>query len=510
MTTNTTTKTIFDFIDPDFTPTNCQISALEQAALFLESDNEHILVINGYAGTGKTSISKFIFKYMDYLKLSSEAMTFTGKATRVFGNKTGMTCKTIHRGIYDVRENDEMETEFVHKKPTEEKKVFFVDEASLLHCYPDYMPQNSNLEIPGEASKASKPEGSLKAGYYLLNDLTSYANINQSKSKIIFVGDTMQLTMDGKEPMALSAKFWQDLGYQVRYTTLEEVKRTDNEVLNMATAIRKKHQGVTFEYKRENKNVFVSQYIYKEFYEKNPDPRKLEKSIILDYSNKMIAYINEKMRQKYFGRESARPLCYNERLCSYSNNYTMDTEILNGDFFNLISLHEEYKESVTFKLSQAKSNLIRQVIQNGNLPSYVHIQSAPNEIMVDLKYYKATLLTETGQTITAMICGHFLTSPSIEQCPFLNQAYVVHTIKEILKLYKNGEKPNSQELKKMISNHEIFNRLKLKYGYAITCHKAQGSEWENVYIRGMRNNLKNLKWKYTAVTRSSQKVFYTL
>lgn len=56
-----------------------------------------------------------------------------------------------------------------------------------------------------------------------------------------------------------------------------------------------------------------------------------------------------------------------------------------------------------------------------------------------------------------------------------------------------------------------FNALRLKFGYAITCHKAQGSEWNNVFVKCKTNQNQltaaYFRWFYTAITRTSQRLW---
>ena len=49
------------------------------------------------------------------------------------------------------------------------------------------------------------------------------------------------------------------------------------------------------------------------------------------------------------------------------------------------------------------------------------------------------------------------------------------------------------------------------FAYAITCHKAQGSEWPNVLVvddwpKRRNDQDTRIKWLYTAITRASKKV----
>jgi exodeoxyribonuclease-5 len=47
----------------------------------------------------------------------------------------------------------------------------------------------------------------------------------------------------------------------------------------------------------------------------------------------------------------------------------------------------------------------------------------------------------------------------------------------------------------------------MEFGYAITCHTSQGSEWENVVVLNeVLNKQEHHKWLYTAITRASKKL----
>ena len=74
-----------------------------------------------------------------------------------------------------------------------------------------------------------------------------------------------------------------------------------------------------------------------------------------------------------------------------------------------------------------------------------------------------------------------------------------------------GLKANTKEWKELLLSDPYFNALRVKFGYAITCHKAQGSEWKRVFI-DCKSHLSKLsqeyfRWFYTAITRSSEKLF---
>lgn len=60
---------------------------------------------------------------------------------------------------------------------------------------------------------------------------------------------------------------------------------------------------------------------------------------------------------------------------------------------------------------------------------------------------------------------------------------------------------------------KYFNALRVKFGYAITCHKAQGGEWKRAFVNCKTSmgyfNLSYFRWLYTALTRA-KKTLYTL
>ncbi|MFP3751604.1 ATP-binding domain-containing protein [Bacillus altitudinis] len=47
----------------------------------------------------------------------------------------------------------------------------------------------------------------------------------------------------------------------------------------------------------------------------------------------------------------------------------------------------------------------------------------------------------------------------------------------------------------------------MNFGYAITCHKSQGSQWDNVVvINEVLNHETHHRWLYTAITRAAEKL----
>ena len=65
---------------------------------------------------------------------------------------------------------------------------------------------------------------------------------------------------------------------------------------------------------------------------------------------------------------------------------------------------------------------------------------------------------------------------------------------------------------KAMKTDRYYNALQIKFAYAVTCHKAQGGQWQHVYIdQGyMTDEMltpEYMHWLYTAFTRATHKVF---
>jgi hypothetical protein len=64
----------------------------------------------------------------------------------------------------------------------------------------------------------------------------------------------------------------------------------------------------------------------------------------------------------------------------------------------------------------------------------------------------------------------------------------------------------SAEFRDLMQTDPYYNALQVKFGYALTCHKAQGGEWELVIVDPFGLPLASeygYRWLYTAVTRAS-------
>lgn len=96
-------------------------------------DQESYTVISGFAGTGKTTLVRFIIEALNILEDDVVYIAYTGKASLVLKNKGCENSMTAHRLLYHAREKPDGSFEFKPKKRLDcDYKMIVLDEASML------------------------------------------------------------------------------------------------------------------------------------------------------------------------------------------------------------------------------------------------------------------------------------------------------------------------------------------------------------------------------------------
>jgi hypothetical protein len=475
--------------------TDDQARAVEKLQVFLDGD-EQVFVLQGYAGSGKTTLLTGLVKYLDNIHRPLQLMAPTGRAAKVINDKTGEEATTIHKGIYsfdDLIEIDESEEKDEEKKKKNStflyqfklrqdqnirNKVLIVDEASMV----------SNNLSQGEFFRFGSG--------YLMNDLLAFARLAdpQLKTKIIFVGDPAQLPPVGVNfsPALSELYLTEKFNIQPVMTELKEVKRqsSDNGILKSASQIRK---GLTsgyfndFDISANGVDRFVLDYsmFFQRYFE-----LKAPKQIIT-YMNKTSSEINKRIRELKYG--SDMDIQVGDIVISGTNNYKAN--ILNGEF----AVVTEVLENVVHR----------------NVPFR---RKGGEVVHVDLHWRAVKLIKDDRQLVEGYILENYLNG---------DNDLLVDEMRALYVDFKNRHpklKAGSAEFKEAIKNDLFFNSLMIKYGYSVTCHKAQGGEWERtlvVWDRGIgennfqvgektRRNKSNkdfYRWAYTAITRASKEMF---
>jgi len=81
-------------------------------------------------------------------------------------------------------------------------------------------------------------------------------------------------------------------------------------------------------------------------------------------------------------------------------------------------------------------------------------------------------------------------------------------------LYRENNELFKHLRKEYLRTDPYANALRAKFGYAVTVHKAQGGEWDFVYVdmcaKMTRDTADFYRWSYTAITRAKKKAYLRL
>lgn len=463
-----------------------QSKAFEKIKDFLVREEEGIFLLKGYAGTGKTFLINSIAEYLGKNKVEFNLMAPTGRAARVLSKSTGRPAHTIHKSIYNL--NDIRE---VHDKETNESNVFYFFNLRV------NIEEAVKVIIVDEASMIGDNYSFQEVLRYgsgrLLKDLIDFTRINGNENvKLIFVGDNAQLppVKESFSPALAENYLQENYCRNVEEYTLEEVLRhSEGSILDAATSIRKSlskkiFNKLEFDYSKDDINKAEIDDIKKVY--KNTNPANLDyNSVILAYTNKQVSDYNEIIRTE-LGFD-VKGLNINERLIVVKNSYFSDINLYNGDFVILNSFSEaNEKVKVPIKMKGENDR---------------HIELVFRDVELNVKNNKGNY-----RKLKCKIFENLLFSANRDL-----------TIDEHKALYiyfciRNPElKKSSKEFKEKLAKDPYFNSVRVKFGYAVTVHKSQGGEWNNVYTdmfyTNGRSSADYFRWVYTAITRAKKNLY---
>ena len=446
-----------------FETTPGQKKIIEKLSEYLAADDfSRIFVLNGYAGTGKTTLIAALVGALKEVGIKPVLLAPTGRAAKVLARYAGEKALTIHKRIYRERTNADYESKFTLNPNPERGAVFIVDEASMLSD------TTSGGAVFGSGS--------------LLSDLVDYVRSGRG-CRLILVGDSAQLPPVGSDfspaldPSTLSAYG------EVDYATLDEVVRQESEsgILFNATLVRCMLENGLCEIPHFDLNYpDIEALEGGEFLEKLQDCYDRygrDETIVITRSNRRANRYNEGIRRNVLYAEEE--IESRDMLMIVKNNYYFPehTEncpmnfIANGDIARLKRIRR-FEEFYGFRFVDA-------VVE---FPDY-------EDTEIECKLLLDTLTSE---------------SPSL-------------TREESSRLFYEVEKDYTEIRSKLKRFREIrenphFNALQIKFSYAVTCHKAQGGQWRAVFVdrclfgeEPMTRDL--LRWLYTALTRATEKLY---
>ncbi len=439
--------------------TNDQQKALDKIADFLFSGiADQLFLLTGYAGTGKSSLIGSLVRTMAQFRQKTILLAPTGRAAKVFSGYAAQQAFTIHKKIYRQQKFAEGTPHFALTENLHRHTLFIVDEASM---------------ISNESG-----EYSLFGTGRLLDDLIEYVYSGEG-CRLLLIGDSAQLPpVKQDNSPALDKEILRAYSLQVADATLTDIVRQEEEsgILYNATTLRNALlSGNTDDYPKLNTNGFadVKRITGTELIDEIGDAYRkdgIEETIVISRSNKRVNAYNNGIRNRVLYREEE--LSTGDILMITKNNYFWVEGYKHLDF-----------------------------LANGEFVEVVRVKG--EEEMYGFRFCNVVLYhRDYDIEFEAKIMMEVLQS----EVPGLTRSQNDLLFANVMEDY--GDISQKRLRYKKVKENPYFNALQVKYGYAVTCHKAQGGEWKNVfldlgYIQQAYMGENFYRWLYTSVTRSS-------
>ena len=454
-----------------YEPTSCHQSLLHKVADFMSGDDDDIMVVNGYAGTGKTTAISSVIAVMKEFKVKTVLLAPTGRAAKVLSGYSGQPAYTIHKHIYRQKSvGGDGFGQFSLAPNKDKDTLYVVDEVSLIGIDSG---QQQSTSVFGSGN--------------LLEDLITYVRAGAG-CRLIMIGDAAQLPPIGLEASpALSQDYMKTMG-GVCFAELTTVVRQQQEsgILYNATLIRQLISEM--EYGPDMIDLQdlqlevapfddIERITGGELIEKISDAYANydeDETVILCRSNRRAIKYNLGIRSTVQFKEER--LVRGDKLMIVKNCYQFLEDIkdmdyiANGDIAKLIKI-SKFEERYGLHFAEARISF----------PDYDDQEIVAKVVLDTLESESASLTYEQSNALYQGV----------------NEDYSHITAKK--KRYE------------AVREDKYYNALQLKYANAITCHKSQGGQWRCVFIDNAfwqeMLTVDDLKWLYTALTRAVEKVY---
>ncbi len=473
----------------NITLTKSQHYVLKKILDFVNHPTDRIFILKGYAGTGKTTLMRFLIRELNKNQKKYQLLASTGRAAKVLANLSGnpFDTSTIHSLIFTFG-GFNRDTEGDDEQAVDEKgQLFLVFQPSKINKDTD----PETIYVIDEASMVSDVASKdIKQAQFgdgrLLKNLLEYDP--RPGSKFIFVGDPCQLPPieEYYSPALMTEYFKGIFGLNAQEAQLTEIMRQKgvSGIIDASRQVRGLYNAApdtTQRYGsqlvwgflpfRGNKDIQLHTNLESllDHYVAKVKKDGLNSAVCICRSNYDCKKLAVAIRQK-LGFSDYR-ITVGDLLLVTQNNQPVG--LMNGDMVVVeeMSPYTQSRARLTFRQVKVKE-------------------------LFSQKTYTSLLIEE--------IAYQGKTNLDKEQ---QQKLYVDF----IMRMKKKGitEKKNKEEFYRAMSDDPYLNALRCVFGYAITCHKSQGGEWENVYVHVPRNITRNptketYQWIYTAMTRASK------
>ena len=462
---------------------------------FLSDPAERIMLLKGDAGAGKTFMAKGLVEYLASQGRQYAIGAPTGRAAKIIGEKTGRTARTLHSLIYDYgnlrRLGEDGEDALglasfkvyasVAANRDSANTVYIIDEASLI-------------------SDAFSESDYFRSGSgYLLKDLLEYVSMQTpgTDRKIIFIGDPVQLTpVQMNTSPALDGDYLhRHYGYRPTEYRLTEIVRqgAESSILTNVKPLRKGVEksafgGLSFEFDDEVVRIGQGDLVPTYLATMRTNDRQ---PMVITRSNAEAAEINRAVRAEIFpGQDHVRP---GDQLIITSNTFVSGQFIANGEFVEVCGV-EPVVERRSVRLTRR--------VEDTDQTEKVDIDLTFRDIEIAMRMENGEQAVQQVKVIDTLLHDRNPGLSTDEQ----RALYV-----DFLRRHPDIKKADPRALTEAIRQDPYFNAMRAKFGYAVTCHKAQGGEWDEVIVlcpgAGDPRNEDAFRWLYTAMTRARSRLY---
>ena len=456
-----------------FTPTSGQKTAIGMLSAFVSAiGGKRVFLLKGYAGTGKTTLVGALVRTLRRHHVSVSLLAPTGRAAKVFSNYSGAEACTIHKKIYRQKSIIDSSS-FQLDRNLHEDTLFIVDEASM---------------IPNQGLT-----GSMFGSGRLLDDLIRYVFGGRNCS-LLLMGDDAQLPPVGEtESPALSSRVLAGYGLDVSEYCLDSVVRQMHEsgILYNATELRKfavnpiMAGGFRFRTDgfRDVTRISGGELIEKLSLCYSRDG--MDETMVLCRSNKRAIIYNNGIRNTILDREDE--LTRGDSVMIVKNNYYWIEKLIAGGEI------DSYQRFPSF-IANGDIAVIRRIRRLRELYGFRFGDAVLAFPDYDDLEVEVTLLLDTLHS----------------ESPSLTHEESDRLFNSVMEDY--SDIPSGKERMKKMRENPYFNAVQVKYAYAVTCHKAQGGQWTNIFIdQGFvpedGRDEEYYRWLYTALTRATGTVY---
>lgn len=447
---------------------------------FLASSKK-ILIVTGMRGTGLELLQKAIADTSRSLKRNCSVLAPNSKIASVYLVES----KSIYSHIFT--KNYKVEKEQLvyglNKNQDTEQQVYIVGDAHLI----------SNSQLENDVFRYGSGQ--------LLTDFLEYTEIEKTQRQIIFLGDPFQLTRGKIDESALCYERLQAaIGSEIDRINLDFILPGQEQNLfvkncqqiaqsihcarfNQLAAIADDSNCIQIVDRAREHEISKSVFL------ENPKFTKF-----IAFTNESVNCINNQVRQEYFGRGK---------------------EIVAGDIVHIhnspVAVDRQQQEP-TYISNNSFAEVI--AVDSTISPLIQPLKGREQPIKINFLSLRVRLL-DNGKEVEFLCLSDYLYAekPEIDKDTLvaLRVSATSKFRQHQKQVIESDESDNSSELAKFLRSAPHLNAARLRFGYALTLHRAQGQQFQtaiaNVDTGRGQTNAAYFRWVYTLFSVAQKKLY---